>query len=105
MLLLRRFQDNTTKDKMEDKIPRKNKSKSGEFFFSIIPLERPEKEDPKPSKYIDHTCHNIPGDSTSGKFVIKIPIFDSDTPEEWILFVDLVQNALVGQNITTGPSM
>ena len=26
-------------------------------------------------------------------------------PEEWIIFVDLVQKALVGQNVTTGPSM
>ena len=53
-------------------------------------------------EYIDHTCHNTPGDTTSGKYVIKIPRFDSGTPEEWIIFVDLVQNSLVGQNVTTG---
>ena len=54
---------------------------------------------------IDHTRHNTPGDSTSGKYVIKIPRLDSGTPEEWIVFVDLVQKALVGQNVTTGPPM
>ena len=37
--------------------------------------------------------------------MIKIPRSDSGTPEEWIIFVDLVQNALVGQNATTGPPM
>ena len=71
----------------------------------IIPLERPEKEDFKQIKYIDHTCHNTPGDSASGNYVIKIPRFDSDTPEQWIIFVDLVHKALVGQNVTTGSSM
>ena len=41
--------------------------------------------------------HNTPDNSTSGN-VIKIPRFDSVTPEEWIIFVDLAQKALVGQN-------
>ena len=90
---------------MEDRIPKKNKSKSQELVNPIIPVERPEKEDFEPSKYIDHTCHNTPGDTTSGKYVIKIPRFDSGTPEEWIIFVDLVQKALVGRNVTTGPPM
>ena len=71
----------------------------------IILLERPEKEDIEPSEYIDHTCHNTPGDSTSGKCEIKIPKFDSGTPEEWIIFVDLVQKALAGQNIATSSHM
>ena len=31
--------------------------------------------------------------------------FDSGMPEEWFIFVDLVQKALVGQNITTGSAM
>ena len=90
---------------MEDKIPKKNKSKSRELVNPIIPLERPEKEDLKPSEYINHTFHNTPGDSTSGKYVMKFPRFDSGTPEEWIIFVDLAQKALVGQNVITGPPM
>ena len=67
---------------MKDKIPRKNKSKPQELVNSIIQLERPEKEDLEPIEYIDHTCHNTPGDSNSGKYVIKIPRFDSGTPED-----------------------
>ena len=34
--------------------------------------------------------------------MITIPIFDLGTSEERIIFVDLVQKALVGQNATTG---
>ena len=46
-------------------------------------------------------CHNIPGDSTSDKYVTKIPRFGSG----WIVFMELVQNSLVGHNATTCPPM
>ena len=78
---------------MEEKIPKKYKSKSWELVNPIILLESPEKGDLKPSKYIDHMYHNTPGDSTSCKYMIKMPRFDSGTPEEWIIVVDLVQKA------------
>lgn len=90
---------------MEIQIPKKAKSRPSELVKPIIPLARPEKEETDPSEYIDCTCHNTPGDSTSGKYVIKIPRFGSGTPEEWIIFMDLVQKSLVGQNVTTGPPM
>ena len=50
-------------------------------------------------------CHNAPGNSASGTYVIKILRYDSGTPDEWISFVDLVQKALVGQDVTTGTPM
>ena len=56
-------------------------------------------------EYIDHMYHNTPGDITSGKYIIKIPRFDSGTLEECIIFVVLVQKRLVEQNITTDPLM
>ena len=71
----------------------------------IISLLYPEKEDLKLSKYIDHTCHNTLGVSNSGYQTTKIPRFNSDIPEEWIIFVDLVQKALLEQNVTTDPPM
>ena len=70
----------------------------------IIPLTRLEKDELDALEYIDHTCHNTPGDTTSGKYIMKFPRFYSDTPEEWIIFVE-VQKSLVGQNVTTGPPM
>ena len=48
-------------------------------------------------------CYDTPGDSTSGKYVIKIPRFDFGAPEEWVIFIDLVQKVLLGQNVTTVP--
>ena len=79
---------------MDDKIPKKYKSKYWELVYPITLLECPEKEDLEPTKYIDHMCNNTPGDITSGKYMIKTPRFDSGTPEEWIIFMDLVQKAL-----------
>ena len=72
---------------MEDKIPKKNSSKSQELINPIILLEHPKKEDLEPSEYIDHPCHYTPGDSTSDNYVIKIPRFGSSALEEWINFV------------------
>ena len=71
----------------------------------IILLEHPEKKDIKPIQYIDHMYHNSLGSSILGKFVIKILRFNSGAPEEWIIFMDLVQMVLGGQNVTTGSPM
>ena len=75
------------------------------MVIPIIPLERPEKKDLKSSGYIDYACHNTPGDITSGKYVIKITRSVLYTPEEWIIFVSLVQKVLVGQNVIPGIAM
>ena len=71
----------------------------------IILLARPENDELDVLEYIDLSCHNTSRDNTSGKYVIKIPRFDFGTPEEWIIFGNLVQKSLVGQNVTTGPPM
>ena len=75
---------------------KKKKPKSQQLVNPIIPLERPEKEDLEPSDFKDHTCHNNPDNSTSGKYIIKLPKFDYGTPEEWIIFVNLVKKVFVG---------
>ena len=71
----------------------------------IIPLARPEKDELDALEYIDHTYHNIPGYTSSGKYVIKFHGFHFGTSREWIILVDLVQNSLVGQNVTTDSLM
>ena len=68
-------------------------------------LEYPQENELEALEDIDQTCYNTPGNTNSGKYIIKIPRFDSGTPEEWIIFVDIVQMALVGQNVTTGLTM
>ena len=69
---------------------------SQELDNPIIPQEYPENGDLEPSGYIDHTFHNFLGDRVR---------FDFDIPEEWIIFVNIVQKTLVGQNDTTVPPM
>ena len=91
--------------KMEDCTPKKTKSLPSKLVKPIIPLARPDKDELIASKYIDHMFHNTPRDNASGKSVIKIPRFDSGTPEDWIIFVDLVWKSLVRQNAITGAHM
>ena len=67
---------------MDYQIPKKAKSHPSELVKPIIPFARPEKNELDPSEYINYKCHYTPGDSTSGKYVIKIPRFESGTPEE-----------------------
>ena len=104
MLLLRRLRDYQDKNKImkiQEQIPKK----TSKLLKPFIPLTRPEKDDLDTLDYIDHKCHNPPRDTTSKVYVIKIPRFNSGTPEEWIIFVDLVQKSLVGQNAATSPPM
>ena len=82
--------------KFEEQIPKKLPTHSSELVKPIIPLVRPEKDDLDALEYIDHMCYNTPGNTTSGKYIIKIPRFDSGTSKECIIFVDLVQKNLVG---------
>ena len=76
--------------KIEEAMPKKTKTHPSELIKPTIPLHRPGKDELDASEYVNHTCHNNPGDNTSLKYVIKLPRFDSGTPEEWIIFVDLV---------------
>ena len=45
-----------------------------------IPLARVEQDELDHLDYVDSTCYNTRGGSTSGKYVIKIPEFESSTP-------------------------
>ena len=67
-----------------------SKTYQSKLVKPIIPLIRQEKDELDASEYMDHRCHNTPGVTTSGKYVIILSRFDSDTPKEWIIFVDLV---------------
>ena len=92
---------------MDYTIPKKKGTKIiAPLVRPIITLERPEsKEKIPPSEYIEHKCHNDPGDSKSGQYVVKIPRYGSGTPEDWLIFIDLCKKAIGGQNVTTGPPM
>ena len=91
-----RLQDNQVKQKIKDKIPKHTKSRQSKFDKPIIPVAKPEKDEREPSKCINHTCHDTPKAKVCGRF-------DSGTPEEWMIFVDLILKSFIGQNVTTGP--
>ena len=78
-------------------IPKKAISQPKELVKPIFPHARPENDELDPLEYIDCTCHNIPGDSMSREYVIKILRFGTGTPEEWIIFMELVQKILEGK--------
>ena len=90
---------------MDYQISKRAKSCPSKLVKPIISLSRPENNELNRFEYIDCTCHNTPGDSTSGKYIIKIQRFGSGTPEEWIIFMELVQKSPVGQNVTKGLPM
>ena len=46
--------------------------------------------------------HNTLDNTSSEKYVIENPRFDSGTPDEWNFFVDVLLKALVGQHVATG---
>ena len=91
--------------KIEEQISKDTRTHPSKTVKPIMLLVRSEKDDLETLEYIEDMYHNTPGDTTSGKYMIRIPRFNPGTPEEWIIFVDLVQNSLVGQNVTTGSPM
>ena len=60
---------------MDYSIPKKKGTKiAAPHVRPIITLERPDVKDKiPPSEYIEHKCHNDPGDPKSGQYVVKIP--------------------------------
>ena len=53
--------------------------------------------------FITHTCYNAPGDNSTGKYIIKIPIYTSGDPEDKLCLT--YQQIFVKQYIATGPQM
>ena len=68
-------------------------------------LAKSEKDKLDALEYINHKFHNIPKESSWGKYVIEFPILESGTLKVWIIFVNLVQKSLEGQNIISGQPM
>ena len=55
-----------------------------------MPHKHQDNKDLDSSIYMDHRRHDTPGNSNWRNHVMKIPKFDSNTPDEWIIFVDLL---------------
>ena len=81
------------------------KKKKGWVIKPAIKLERPEVKVLKKGEYISPNCLTVPGDPDSPSYTIQLPYYCDGSPEEYLIWRDLLQKALLGQNITDGPTM
>ena len=84
-------------------IPKKKSVGTPTLIVPAIALSRPEKKVLTKGQYVEYKCFSSPGDTDSPAYNIQIPYFGSGTPEEWLMFLDNLDKALVGQHITDGP--
>ena len=84
-------------------IPKKKNVGTPTLIVPAIPLGRPEKKILTKGQYVEYKCFSSPGDTDSPAYNIQIPYFGTGTPEEWLMFLDNLDKALVGQHITDGP--
>ena len=68
-----------------------------------IPFERVRSENVSKDKYASFKLRSDPMASDSPTYEQAVRYFSDGTPEEWLLYLNAVQQVLTGQNMTTGP--
>ena len=68
-----------------------------------IPFDRVKNENVSKDKYASFKLRSDPTASDSPTYEQAVRYFSNGTPEEWILYLNAVQQVLTGQNVTTGP--
>jgi len=81
------------------------KKKKGWVIKPAIKLARPEVKVLKKGEYISPNCLTEPGNPDSPSYTIQLPYYCDGSPEEYLIWRDLLKKALTGQNITDGPTM
>ena len=76
---------------------------SKRFIKPVIPLEWPVKSKLKQTNMLQFKLQSIPVDPDLITYKLSIPYFGKGTPEELLIFLDLVDKAIVGTNITDAP--
>ena len=76
---------------------------SKRFIKPVIPLERPGKSELKRTDMLQFKLRSVPTDPDSITYELSIPYFGEGTPEELLIFLDSVDKAIVGTNITNAP--
>ena len=77
------------------------------YAFEMPPpigLQRPASLSPSKHESLTIKLRSDPADPTSQTYNLSVKIFQTGTPEEWLLFVCDLQKVMTGQNITTGPT-
>ncbi len=69
----------------------------------VIPFERPEESKKRKDQFLTFKLRSVPTEEGSTTYDLSIPFFDQGTPEELLIFLNLLGKVFVGQNVTTGP--
>ena len=84
--------------------PKTVKDPGGKRFIPpIIPLERPEEKQLRKDQYLTFKLRSVPTEESSTTYDLSIPFFGNGSPEELLIFLNLLNKVFVGQNVTTGP--
>ena len=70
---------------------------------TAIPFDRVNNKNMSKDKYASFKLCSDPTASDSPTYEQAVRYFSDGTPEEWLLYLDAVQQVLTGQNVTTGP--
>lgn len=73
------------------------------FVPPVIPFERPGETQKRKDQFLTFKLRSVPTEEGSTTYDLSIPFFDQGSPEELLIFLNLLGKVFVGQNVTTGP--
>ena len=68
-----------------------------------ISMERPKAKTLSKGEYIRMNLTATTGAEKDTSYTVDVPYFKNGTPEEWFLFLQMLDRIYKGQNLTTGP--
>jgi len=71
---------------------------------SVIPFQRPVKQDLKKDDFLTFKLRTNPTQDTSPTYDLSVPFFGHGTAEELFDLIKNIQRVIQGQNLTDGPS-
>eukprot|EP00957_Ditylum_brightwellii_P075167 5711961-Ditylum_brightwellii.AAC.1 len=74
------------------------KQSSPDVKQAVIAFQRPPPRQLEHGQYHTYKLCTTPADATSPIYELSVPLFDEETPEEWIKFWCGLQAVLKGQN-------
>ena len=89
---------------MKLSIPRKQQATRRVVDTPPIPLDRQVKKRLVRSQYITLKLRSNPTKDASQTYNLILPYYNSASPEEWLIFCTDLNKAIIGQNISQGPT-
>ena len=73
------------------------------FVPPVISLERPVESQKRKDQFLTFKLRSVPTEEASTTYDLSIPFFGNGSPEELLIFLNLLSKVFAGQNVTTGP--